>query len=37
MAWFILTTSDITAPEFAALFHEHIELKYRASKGIVSD
>ena len=37
MAQFILTTSDITIPEFTALFHEHIKLKYRAPKGIVSD
>ena len=37
MAWFILTTLDITTPEFTALFYEHIELKYRAPKGIVSD
>ena len=37
MAWFILTTSDITTPEFAALFYEYIKLKYRAPKGIVSD
>ena len=37
MAQFILTTSDITTPKFAALFYEYIELKYRAPKGIVSD
>ena len=37
MARFIPITSDIATPEFAALFHEHIELKYRAPKGIVSD
>ena len=30
-------TIDITTPEFIALFHENIELKYRAPKGIVSD
>ena len=28
---------DITTPEFVALFHRNIELKYRAPKGIVSD
>ena len=37
MARFIPTTTDIAAPEFAALFHENIELKYKALKGIVSD
>ena len=37
MARFIPTTTDIAAPKFAALFHENIELKYRAPKGIVSD
>ena len=37
MARFILTTSDITTPEFAALFYEHIKLKYKAPKGIVSN
>ena len=37
MAQFILTTTDITAPEFTALFHRNIKLKYRAPKGIVSD
>ena len=30
-------TTDITVPEFAALFHRNIKLKYRAPKGIVSD
>ena len=35
MAKFIPTTSDITAPEFAALFHENIELQYGSPK--VSD
>ena len=35
MAWFILMTMNITAPEFVALFHKNIKLKYRASKGIV--
>ena len=29
--------TNITAPEFVALFHENIELKYKAPKGIVSD
>lgn len=37
MAKFIPTTSDITAPEFAALFHENIELQYGSPKGVVSD
>ena len=37
MAQFILITSDIAVPEFVALFHEYIELKYEAPKGIVSD
>ena len=37
MAKFIPTTTNIAAPEFAALFHENIELKYGSPKGIVSD
>ena len=37
MAQFIPTTTDLAAPEFAALFHEKIELKYGSPKGIVSD
>ena len=37
MAWFIPTTIDITVSEFVALFHKNIKLKYRASKGIVSN
>ena len=37
MAQFIPTTTDIAAPEFAALFYKNIELKYGAPKGIVSD
>src|SRR6266536_6431421 len=37
MAKFILTTTDIAVPEFAALFYENIELKYGSPKGIVSD
>ena len=37
MAQFIPTTTDIAAPEFAALFHQNIELKYGSPKGIVSD
>ena len=36
-ARFISTTTDIAAPEFAALFHENIELRYGAPRGIVSD
>jgi transposase InsO family protein len=37
MAKFIPTTSNLTAPEFAALFHENIELKYGSPTGIISD
>jgi hypothetical protein len=37
MAKFIPTTTDVTAPEFTALFHENIELKYRSPTGIISD
>jgi transposase InsO family protein len=37
MARFIPTTTDITAPELAALFHENIELRYGAPIGVVSD
>ena len=37
MAKFIPTTTTILAPEFVALFHEHIKLKYRAPRGVVSD
>ena len=36
-AKFIPTTSNITAPEFAALFHKNIELEFGSPKGIVSD
>jgi hypothetical protein len=37
MARFIPTSTNLTAPEFAALFHENIELKYGSPRGIVSD
>ena len=37
MAKFLLTTTDLATPEFTALFHENIELKYGSLKGIVSD
>ena len=37
MAKFIPTTTNIAAPEFAALFHENIKLKYSSLKGIVSN
>ena len=37
MARFVPTNTDIAAPEFAALFHENIELKYGSPQGIVSD
>jgi hypothetical protein len=36
-AKFIPTTTDITAAEFAALFHDNIELQYGSPRGIVSD
>src|SRR5882757_10582174 len=37
MARFIPTTTNLAAPEFAAVFHENIELKYGSPRGIVSD
>src|SRR5271163_2602121 len=37
MARFIPTRDDLSAPEFAALFYESIELKYGSPRGIVSD
>ena len=37
MAKFIPTTIDISAPEFAALFHESIDLQFSSPRGIVSD
>jgi hypothetical protein len=37
MAKFILTTIDLATPEFAALLHENIKLKYGSLRGIVSD
>ena len=37
IAKFILITTDLVAPKFAALFHENIELKYSSLLGIVSD
>jgi hypothetical protein len=37
MAKFILTTTDLATPEFTALLHENIELKYSSLRGIVSD
>jgi transposase InsO family protein len=37
MAKFIPTTTDISAPEFAALFHESIDLQFGSPRGIVSD
>jgi hypothetical protein len=37
MAKFIPITTNVTAPEFTALFHEHIELKYGSPTGIISD
>ena len=37
IAKFIPITTDLAAPEFTALFHENIELKYSSLLGIVSD
>jgi hypothetical protein len=37
MAKFIPTTIDLATPEFVALLHENIELKYGSLRGIVSD
>ena len=37
MAKFIPTTTNILVSEFVVLFHEHIELKYGAPRGVVSD
>ena len=37
MAKFIPAMTNISAPEFAALFHEKIELQYGSPWGIVSD
>ena len=37
IAKFIPTTTNVTALEFAALFHENIKLKYRSPTGIVSN
>jgi hypothetical protein len=37
MAKFIPTTTNLAAPEFAAVFYENIELKYGSLRGIVSD
>ena len=37
MTKFIPITTDLATPEFAALFHENIELKYSSPNGIVSD
>jgi hypothetical protein len=37
MTKFIPTTTNLAAPEFTALFHENIELKYGSPRGIVSD
>jgi hypothetical protein len=37
MAKFIPTTTDLAAPEFTALFHENIKLKYGSPRGIVSN
>ena len=37
MAKFILITIDLVIPEFTALFHKNIELKYSSPNGIMSD
>ena len=37
IAKFILITTDLAAPEFVALFHENIELKYSSLNRIMSD
>ena len=37
MARFVPTSTNLAAPEFAALFHENIELKYSSLQGIISD
>src|SRR5436189_1329003 len=37
MAKFIPAMTNISAPEFTALFHEKIELQYGSPRGIVSD
>ncbi len=34
---FIPTTTNISAPEFAALFHKNVELKFGSPRGIISD
>jgi hypothetical protein len=37
IARFISTTTELAAPEFAALFHDNIKLKYRSLREIVSN
>jgi hypothetical protein len=37
IAKFILTTTDLAAFEFVALFYENIKLKYGSPRGIVSN
>ena len=37
MAKFIPITTNLVTPEFTALFHENIELKYGSLNGIMSD
>ncbi len=37
MAWFILITTNLIAPEFATLFYKNIKLKYRSPYRIMSD
>ena len=37
IAKFILITTDLVTPEFIALFHKNIELKYSSLNGIMSN
>ncbi|KAK9364628.1 hypothetical protein V1509DRAFT_635724 [Lipomyces kononenkoae] len=37
MSKFIPTRGDLSAADFAALFHHHIELAYGSPHGVVSD
>ena len=37
IAKFILTTTNLTTPEFTVLFYKNIELKYSSLNGIMSD
>ena len=37
IAKFILMITDLVTPEFVALFHENIELKYSSPRRVISD